>query len=121
MPTVRKNHFLLRNILRVGITKSRVLVIIFRVFMCPLSLKNKGLRSIIDLQCFEMALKKTRSSYKGTIKYGTPLSYYDYEMASKERKNRCSTFERNEYELLFFLKLRTMHCLIIGQKDLPFY
>ena len=57
MPTVH-NCFLLRNILRVGIPKSTVLVIIFRFFMWPLSLRNSGPRNIIHLQCFEKLSKK---------------------------------------------------------------
>ena len=40
MPTVRQNHFLLRNISIFGIPKSTVLAIIFRVFMWSLSLIN---------------------------------------------------------------------------------
>ena len=44
-------YFLLRNISRVGIPKSTVLVIIFRVFMWPLSLVNAGPIRIIHFQC----------------------------------------------------------------------
>ena len=51
---------MLRNISRVGIPKSTVLVIIFRVFLWPLSLRNAGPRSIIHLQCFKMVSKKIR-------------------------------------------------------------
>ena len=51
-------YFLLRKISIVGILKSTVFVIIFRLFMWPLSLMNGGARSIIHLQCFEMASKK---------------------------------------------------------------
>ena len=95
MSTVRKNHFLLRKILRVGIPKSAVLVIIFIVFMWTISFSNAGLRSIIHLKCFEMvSQKKTRSSYKFTMNNGTPLSSSDSEMASKVKKNRRSTFEK---------------------------
>ena len=47
-------------------------------------------------------LKKTRSSYEGTMNNGTPLSSSDSEMASKEKKNRHSTFRKNEYALLFY-------------------
>ena len=39
--------------------------------------------------------KKTRSSYKGTMNDGTPLTSSGSEMASKEGKNRRSTFEKN--------------------------
>ena len=46
--------FLLRKISMVGIPKSTDLVIIFRVFMWPLSLKNALPISIIQLQCFVM-------------------------------------------------------------------
>ena len=46
------------NIPRVGIPKSMVLVIIFRVFMWPLSLINSGPISIIHLQCLELLYQK---------------------------------------------------------------
>ena len=59
MPTVR-NLFLLRKISRVGIPKSTVLIIIFRVFMWTLSLRNTVPRRIIHLQCIEMISKKTQ-------------------------------------------------------------
>ena len=57
-PTVRQNHVLLRNISIVGIPKSTVLVIIFGVFMWPLSLINMGPQRIFHLQCFEMVSQK---------------------------------------------------------------
>ena len=38
--------------------------------------------------------KNTRSSYKGTMNDGTPLSSSDSEMASKVKKNRHFTFEK---------------------------
>ena len=60
MPTVGQNIFLLRKISRVGTRKSTVLVIIFRVFMWPLSLRNAGPRSIIHWQCFEMVYQKVQ-------------------------------------------------------------
>ena len=50
--------FLLRNISMVGIPKSTVLVIIFRVFMWPLSLINAVPWRIIHLQYFEMVSQK---------------------------------------------------------------
>ena len=37
--------------------------------------------------------KKTRSSFKGMIDNGTPSLSPDYEMSSKENKNRRSTFK----------------------------
>ena len=49
---------LLKNILRVGIPKSTVIIIIFRVFMWPLSLRNTGPGRIINLQFFEMVFQK---------------------------------------------------------------
>ena len=52
--------FLLRKISRFGIPKSTVLVIIFRVFIWPLLFINVGPRSLIRLQCFEMASQKRR-------------------------------------------------------------
>ena len=51
-------YVLLRNISIVGISKSMVLVIIFRVFMLLLSLMNSGPLRIIHLQCFKMVSKK---------------------------------------------------------------
>ena len=53
-----QKSFLLRKISRVGIPKSTFLVIIFRVFMWPLSLRNAGPRRIIHLQCSKIASKK---------------------------------------------------------------
>ena len=47
--------------------------------------------------------KKTRSSYKGTIKDGNPLSYYDPEMASKAKKNCCATFEKERISVVILL------------------
>ena len=38
--------------------------------------------------------KKTISFYKGMMDDGTPLPYSDFEMASKQKKNRCSTFKK---------------------------
>ena len=58
MPTVRQNMFSLRNISRVGIPKSTVLIIIFRVFMWPLSLIIEVPIIIIHLQCLEMVYQK---------------------------------------------------------------
>ena len=55
-------YFLLRNILRVGIPKFTVLVIIFRVFMWPLSLINAGPRSITHWQCINMVSPKRRDN-----------------------------------------------------------
>ena len=43
---------------KVGIPKSMVLIIIFRVFMWPLSLRDAGPRSIIHLQRFKMVSQK---------------------------------------------------------------
>ena len=62
MPTVRQNLFLLRNISRVGIPKSTVIVIIFRVFMWPPSFRNAGTRRIIYLKCFEIVSKKIQDN-----------------------------------------------------------
>ena len=46
--------------------------------------------------------KKTRSSYKDTMNDGTPYSSSGSEMTSREKKNRHSMFEKNEYALLLF-------------------
>ena len=50
--------------------------------------------------------KNTRSSYKGTIKYGTPLSSSDSEMASKVKKNLRSLFEKKK-----------IHCYYLKTQD----
>ena len=90
--------------------------------MGPLSLKNAGPTSIINLQCFKTASKKkARSSYKRMINNVTSLSSSDYEMASKEKKNRRSTFRKKRICIVTILKPRMMHCLRIGQKYLPLY
>ena len=76
--------FLLINISRVGISKSTVLVIIFRVFMGRLSMINTGPIIIIHLQCLKIVYQKIkRAYYKGTMNNGTPSSSSDYEMSSK--------------------------------------
>ena len=58
MPTVRHYCFLLRKLLTIGIPKSTVLVISFRVFIWLLSFKNAGGKSIIHLQSFEMLFQE---------------------------------------------------------------
>ena len=89
MPTVRKNPSLLRNILRVGIPKSTVLRIIFRVFYVAALIEECGTKKHYPLAKFRDGISKnTRSSYKGTMNDGTPLSSSDSEMASKVKKNR---------------------------------
>ena len=94
MPTVRQNMFLLRKILIVGIPKSTVLVIIFRVFMWPLSLMNAGPRRISHLQCFEMAYqKKTIASYIGMMDDGINFFPSDSAMTYKYKKNSRATFK----------------------------
>ena len=63
MPTVRQHIFLLRNISRVGILKSTVLVIIFRFFMWPISLMNAGPIITIHLKCLEIVYKKRQDHH----------------------------------------------------------
>ena len=58
MPTVRHYCFLLRKLLTIGIPKSTVLVIIFRVFIWRLSFKNEGKKIIIHMQNFEIVLQE---------------------------------------------------------------
>ena len=80
--------FLLRNISRVGIPKSTVLVIFFGVFMWPISLMNVGPIKDYPLETFRNGISKsTRSSYKGKMNDGTPSSSSDSEMASKIKKH----------------------------------
>ena len=56
-----------------------------------------------QLAMFRNGISKNKiSSYKGTMNNGTPLSSSDYEMESEIKKNRSSTFEKNEYTLLFY-------------------
>ena len=107
MPTVHENLFVLRNISIVGITKSNVLVIVFIVFMWPLSLMNVIPIRIIYLQCFEMVYKKTRSYYIGMMNDGIPSSSSDSEITSKENKNRRATFK---------IQMK-IHCLSLKSED----
>ena len=48
--------------------------------------------------------KKTRSSYKGAIDDGTPLSSSDSEMESTVKKNRRSTLEKIIKMYCYYLK-----------------
>ena len=66
-------------------------------------------------------LKMTKSSYKGMMNDGTPLSSSDSEMASKVKKNRRAIFEKKLIFVVIILKSMMMHCLRIIQKDLPLY
>ena len=52
--------FLLRKILKVGIPKSTVLVVVFRILLWLLSLINAGPRRVIHMQIFEIVSKKRR-------------------------------------------------------------
>ena len=103
MTNVHKNIFLLRKISRYGIPKSTVLVIILRVFIPLLSLRNMGSISIIQLRCFEVVSQKIQDQFKkATINIGTPLSSSNSEMASNVKKNRCATIAKNQYALLLY-------------------
>ena len=82
--------FLLRNISRVGIPKSTVLVIIFRVFMWPLSLIDAV--PIIIIQFRNGISKYKRSPYEVKMNDGNPLLSSYYEMASKIKKEFVKTF-----------------------------
>ena len=62
--------------------------------------------------------KNTRSSSKGTMNDGTPLSSSDSEMTSKVKKNRRATFEEKLIYVFILLKSTMMHFLRIGQNDL---
>ena len=77
------------------------------IFMRILSLSNAVPRSIIHLQCLEMLSKKIRDHIKkGTMNDGTPLSFYDSEIASRVKKNRRA-----------MLKKLNMHCYYLGIDD----
>ena len=65
--------------------------------------------------------KKSISSYKVTMNYGTPLSSSDSEMASKVKKHFRATFEKKGICVVILLKLMMMHCLRMVQKDLLWY
>ena len=80
-------EFLLRIFSTIGIPKSTVLVIIFRVFIWLLSLK-KVKKSIIRFQSFEIVFKKrTRSFYNETKNNRNSLSSSDYETTPKFKKS----------------------------------
>ena len=51
--------------------------------------------------------KKIRSSYKGMMENGIPLSSSDSEMASEEKKNCCSKFK---------IEMK-MHCYSLKNQD----
>ena len=95
IPNVRQHIFLLRKILIVGIPKSTVLVIIFKVFMWTLATFLNGIS------------KKTRSYYKGMMYNVTSLSSSDSEMSSKENKISVTRFK---------IQIR-MHCLYFKAQD----
>ena len=65
-------------------------------------IKECGTEKHYPLAMFRNGISKnTRSSYKGTMNYETPLSSFDSEMASMVKKNCHATFEKYEYALLF--------------------
>ena len=87
MPTVRHYSFLLIFFSTIGIPKSTVLVIIFRVFYLAALNKKFRKNSIIHFQSIEMVFKKgTRSSYNETMNNGTSSSSSDYETTPKFKK-----------------------------------
>ena len=109
IPNVRQNIFLLRKISRVGVPKSTVLVIIFRVFMWSLSC---GTNKNHPLAMFRNGIyKKKRSSYKGTMNNGTPLSSFDSEMTSKIQKRFVKNCHAN------FDKKMKFNCLSLKIDD----
>ena len=116
-PTVRQNLFLLRNISRVGIPKSTVLVIIFRVFLWLLSLQNTGPISIIHLQCIGMVSQKRQDRLLQAIWIMEFLCHIlilpQHPRARKISVTRLTSKRKN---IFYILKQRMMHCLRIGQK-----
>ena len=119
-PTICQNHFLLGNILIVGIPKYTVLAIIFKVFMWPISFINEGLRRIIQLKCFGMVSKTTRSSVTCKMDNGIGLSSSDFALTSKKKKNFRATL-KIQMRFFYLLKHRMMHSLRLVQNDLPLY
>ena len=115
--TVHQDIFLLRKISIVGIPKSTVLVIIFKVFMWPLSLINVVPQSIIHLKCFKMVSKKnTRSSVTGKMGNGINFSSLDSTMAPNKNKSLCATFRIQMKNIVYLLKHRMMNCLWLIRK-----
>ena len=94
MPAVRKNIYMLRKYSRVGIKRYTFLVIIFRVFMWPLSFINAGPRALSTCNVSNWFLKKTRSYYKGTNNDGSHLESSDSEMALKVSNIAVPPFEK---------------------------
>ena len=91
-PTLRQNNVLLRNILIVGIPKSTVLVIIFRVFIWLLSFKNAK-NPFVEFRNVSTR-KRTRYSHKESENTGTSSYYSDNEMIPQT--NQCQL--RRTYE-----------------------
>ena len=122
IPTLRQNHFLLKKILNVEIPKYTVLVILFRVFMCQISLINEVPRSIIHLQYFEMVSKKIRGHLLQAIQkiefLRHPLIMQWYPRKNKKRR---ATLKFQMKNIIYLLKQRMMHCLRLGKKYLPLY
>ena len=107
MPTVRQYIFLLRKIPIVGIPTSTVIVIVFRLFMWPLSLRNVEWRSIVQLQCFKMVSQKnTISSYKVMMDNGTTSLSSDSTMASKGGKFAVPSLKLIWKCIVILLKIR---------------
>ena len=120
-PTLRQNIFLLRKISIFRIPKSTVLIIIFKVFMWPISSINIGPRSIIHLQSFEMVSKKDEIICYRQDGRCNSLSYSDSVMTSKKKKNRRAMFKIQMKNIVYLLNQRMIHCLILSQKCLPLY
>ena len=52
---------------------------------------------------------------------GIPSSSSDSEMTFKKKKNSRATFKIQMKNIVYLLNKKIMHCLILGQKDLPLY
>ena len=61
-------------------------------------------------------LKKTRSSYIGTMEDEINLSSSNYTMPSKEKKIAVPCLKYERKYIVYLLKQRMMHCLRIGKK-----
>ena len=115
---VLQNIFLLRKILIVGIPKSMVLVIVFKVFMWLLSLINAGPRIIIRLQWFKMVSRK-RQDHLLQARWAMEFLCHPLILQWYPRKGKIAVpCLKSKWEnIVYFLKHRIMHCLRLGKKS----
>ena len=113
-------NIFLRNISRVGIPKSTVLVIIF-IFLCGRSHWGMRDRSIIHLQCIEMVSKKIRYNL---IKARWNMELLCCLLILKWHRRKIEiAVQRLKSKwicIVILLKPRMMHCLVIGKNTCLF-